>query len=47
MSGDASRAANIHFPYATGYSDRKAVLMIRQELEDDSKAVSRHCTARA
>jgi hypothetical protein len=38
MSGDASLAADIAFPDAKGYGDRKAVLMIRQSLDDDSKA---------
>jgi len=37
MSGDASLAADIMFPDPNGYGDRKAVLMIRQDLEDDSK----------
>ena len=39
MSGDASIAANINFPDPKGYGDRKAVLVIRQSLEDDSKQV--------
>ena len=39
MSGDISLAANITFPDTNGYGDRKAVLMIRQDLDDDSKAV--------
>jgi len=38
MSGDVSLAANIDFPDPTGYGDRKAVLMIRQSLDDDAKA---------
>jgi hypothetical protein len=38
MSGDVSAAANITFPDAKGYGDRKAVIMIRQDLDDDSKA---------
>jgi hypothetical protein len=38
MSGDISLAADITFPDAAGYGDRKAVLMIRQDLDDDSKA---------
>src|SRR5580658_4910962 len=38
MSGDVSLAADISFPDAKGYGDRKAVLMIRQSLDDDSKA---------
>jgi hypothetical protein len=37
MSGDASLAADINFPDPTGYSDRKAILVIRQDLDDDSK----------
>ena len=37
MSGDVSLAADITFPDAAGYGDRKAVLMIRQNLDDDSK----------
>lgn len=36
MSGNVSLAANITFPDANGYGDRKAVLMIRQDLDDDS-----------
>jgi hypothetical protein len=39
MSGDVSLAADINFPDAKGYGDRKAVLVIRQDLEDDSKEV--------
>jgi hypothetical protein len=38
MSGDVSLAADIAFPDPKGYGDRKAVLMIRQSLDDDSKA---------
>ena len=37
MSGDVSLAANISFPDTTGFFDRKAVLIIRQSLDDDSK----------
>ena len=37
MSGDVSLAADVSFPQADGYGDRKAVLVIRQNLEDDSK----------
>jgi hypothetical protein len=37
ISGDVSLAASIAFPDATGYGDRKAVLIIRQSLDDDSK----------
>jgi hypothetical protein len=39
MSGDVSLAADVSFPNPTGYGDRKAVLIIRQELEDDSKEI--------
>jgi hypothetical protein len=39
MSGDVSLAADIAFPDPKGYGDRKAVLVIRQDLEDDSKQV--------
>jgi hypothetical protein len=37
MSGDVSLAADITFPDGKGFGDRKAVLIIRQDLEDDSK----------
>jgi hypothetical protein len=37
MSGDVSLAADVTFPNAEGYGDRKAVLVIRQNLDDDSK----------
>jgi len=37
MSGDVSLAADIAYPDPNGYGDRKAVLVIRQSLEDDSK----------
>ncbi len=37
MSGDISLAADATFPNPKGYDDRKAVLAIRQSLEDDSK----------
>lgn len=37
MSGDVSLAAEIDYPDENGYGDRKAVLVIRQSLEDDSK----------
>jgi len=37
MSGDVSLAADVTFPDPKGYSDRKAVLVIRQNLYDDSK----------
>ena len=37
MSGDVSLAADVTFPDPAGYGDRKAVLVIRQTLDDDSK----------
>jgi hypothetical protein len=37
MSGDVSLAADVTFPDAKGYNDRKAILVIRQSLDDDSK----------
>ncbi len=37
VSGDVSLAADVTFPDAKGYGDRKAVLVIRQSLEDDAK----------
>ena len=37
MSGDVSLAADVTFPDPKGYDDRKAVLIIRQNLDDDSK----------
>jgi hypothetical protein len=37
MSGDVSLAAEIAYPDPKGYGDRKAVLVIRQSLADDSK----------
>jgi hypothetical protein len=37
MSGDVSLAADVDFPDTAGYDDRKAVLVIRQSLDDDSK----------
>jgi hypothetical protein len=36
MSGDVSLAADIAYPNAGGFGDRKAVLVIRQSLDDDS-----------
>jgi hypothetical protein len=39
MSGDVSLAADIAFPDPKGYGDRKAVLVIRQDLDDDSAEV--------
>ncbi|MBK5269972.1 MAG: biopolymer transporter Tol [Bacteroidia bacterium] len=37
MSGNVSLAADIDYPDTSGYGDRKAVLVIRQSLDDDSK----------
>jgi len=37
MSGDVSLAAEISYPDSLGFGDRKAVLVIRQSLDDDSK----------
>jgi hypothetical protein len=37
MSGDVSLAADISFPNPNGYDGRKAVLVIRQSLDDDSR----------
>jgi hypothetical protein len=37
VSGDVSLAADIAYPDPNGYGDRKAVLVIRQSLDDDSK----------
>jgi len=39
MSGDVSLAADVTFPDPKGYNDRKAVLVIRQDLDDDSKEI--------
>jgi len=39
MAGDVSLAADISYPDPTGYGDRKAVLVIRQDLADDAKTV--------
>lgn len=39
MNGDISLAANILYPDTNGYFDRKAVLVIRESLDDDSKEV--------
>ncbi len=36
-SGDVSLAADVSFPDEKGYGDRKAVLVVRQNLEDDSQ----------
>lgn len=38
-TGDLSLAADVTFPDPKGYGDRKAVLIIRQSLEDDAKEV--------
>jgi hypothetical protein len=38
-SGDFSMAADVSFPNADGFGDRKVVLVFRQSLDDDSKAV--------
>ena len=37
MSGDVSLAMDINFPDTAGYGDRKAFVVIRQSLDDDSK----------
>jgi hypothetical protein len=37
MSGDVSLAGDVSFPDPKGYGDRKVVLVIRQNLEDDAK----------
>jgi hypothetical protein len=37
MSGDVSLATDVNFPDPKGYGDRKVVLVIRQNLEDDAK----------
>jgi len=39
MAGDVSLATDVSFPDANGYGDRKAVLVIRQNLDDDAKEV--------
>lgn len=39
MSGDVSLAADVAFPNPEGYGDRKAVLIIRQDLDDDAKEI--------
>jgi hypothetical protein len=39
VSGDVSLAASVTFPVAGGYGDRKAVLVLRQSLDDDSKEI--------
>ncbi|UOQ98705.1 hypothetical protein MUN81_04245 [Hymenobacter sp. 5317J-9] len=44
MSGDVSLAADVKFPNEEGFFDRKAVVIIRQSLDDDSEEamVARH-----
>lgn len=37
ISGDVSLAADIQFPDTAGYGDRKAFVIIRQNLDDDSR----------
>ena len=39
ISGDVSLAADIEFPNPKGYDDRKVVLIVRQDLDDDSKEI--------
>ncbi|HEX4850137.1 MAG TPA: biopolymer transporter Tol, partial [Puia sp.] len=39
MSGDVSLATDVDFPDKAGYGDRKAFVIIRQSLDDDSKEV--------
>ena len=39
MAGDVSLAADIDYPDSNGFGDRKAVLVIRPNLDDDSKEV--------
>ena len=39
MSGDVSLAADVTFPNPEAYGDRKIVLMIRQDLDDDSREI--------
>jgi len=39
MSGNVSLAADVTFPNPKGYNDRKAVFVIRQDLEDDSREI--------
>jgi hypothetical protein len=40
MSGDVSIAADDEYPDPNGYGDRKAVLVIRQDLDDDAVQVA-------
>jgi hypothetical protein len=37
MSGDVSLAGDVSFPNPSGYGDRKVVLVIRQDLNDDAR----------
>jgi hypothetical protein len=37
MAGDVSLAVDVTYPNPNGYGDRKAMLVIRQDLDDDSK----------
>jgi len=39
ISGDISLAADVSFPDPKGYNDRKAVLILRQNLDDDSPEI--------
>jgi hypothetical protein len=39
LSGDVTLAADVSFPNPKGYDDRKAVIIIRQSLDDNSKEV--------
>lgn len=39
MSGDVSLATDIVFPNPDGYGDRKVVLIVRQNLDDDAKEI--------
>jgi len=39
MSGDVSLAVDVTFPNPAGYDDRKAVLVIRQDLDDNAKEI--------
>lgn len=39
MAGDVSLAADVTFPDANGYFDRKAVFVIRQDLDDGAKEI--------
>jgi hypothetical protein len=39
LSGDVTLAADVNFPNPKGYDDRKAVIIIRQSLDDNSQEV--------